>query len=92
MVSSGQTRVLSPEEWAERIRREFVALPGLRLTTSQAARILGLDAGLCRQVLDRLVVRRFLSTLPDGTYLRVDQIPAGLMGAGAHARAPFRVA
>lgn len=92
MVSSDHTRVLSAEEWAERIRREFVALPGLRLSTTQAARILGVDPGLCRQVLERLVARGFLSTLPDGTYLRLDQIPAGLIGGGARVRVPSRVA
>jgi hypothetical protein len=91
MVSARQARVLSPEDWAERIRREFVALPGLRLTMAQASRILGLEPGLCRQVLDRLVARQFLSAQPDGTYLRLDQLPARAAGADAHAT-PFRVA
>jgi hypothetical protein len=45
---------------ADRVRGEFNEMPGLRLTREQAARLWGLDAQACDQVLDRLVAASFL--------------------------------
>jgi hypothetical protein len=44
----------------ERVRGEFNEMPGLRLTPEQAARLWGLDAGSCNQVLRSLVSSSFL--------------------------------
>ncbi|MEQ1574107.1 MAG: hypothetical protein ABL993_07650 [Vicinamibacterales bacterium] len=38
-----------------RIQAEFIEMPGLKLTLSQAARLFGLDAGRCSQILVALV-------------------------------------
>jgi hypothetical protein len=44
----------------ERVRGEFIEMPGLRLTPPQAARLLGLDSSACNEVLERLVASAFL--------------------------------
>ena len=44
----------------ERVRGEFNEMPGLRLTPEQAARLWGLDARSCNQVLGSLVSSSFL--------------------------------
>lgn len=55
----------------ERIRSEFLEMPGLRLTVAQAERLCGIDHALCKGVLDALVDARFLCIRPDGTYARL---------------------
>ena len=42
---------------ANRVRSEFIEMPGLRLTPRQAARLWGLDAPACENVIDVLVSR-----------------------------------
>jgi len=44
----------------ERVRGEFNEMPGLRLTPEQAARLWGLDAKSCGEVLRALVSASFL--------------------------------
>jgi hypothetical protein len=44
----------------ERVRGEFKEMPGLRLTPEQAARLWGLDARSCGEVLRSLVSSSFL--------------------------------
>jgi DNA-binding IclR family transcriptional regulator len=53
---------------AQRIREEFQEAPGLRLTSSQAARFWGLDLQTCEQVLDELRQAGFLWKTADGRY------------------------
>ena len=55
----------------ERLRGEFMEMPGLRLTPRQVQRLCGVDAALCQQVLDALVDLKFLRVNVDGTYSRV---------------------
>ena len=43
-----------------RIQGEFLEMPGLRLTTSQAQRLWGLDREICETVLQSLVSEKFL--------------------------------
>jgi hypothetical protein len=52
----------------DRLRGEFLEMPGLRLTPSQAERLCGLNSTMCRDVLDALVASGFLSRGPDGSY------------------------
>jgi hypothetical protein len=54
----------------ERLRAEFLEMPGLRLTARQVQRLCGVDETLCREVLDTLVDVKFLRLNPDGTYAR----------------------
>ena len=43
-----------------RVRAEFLEMPGLSLTSAQAARLWAFDAALCDEVLAALVDTRFL--------------------------------
>ena len=54
----------------DRIRAEFTEMPGLRLSAAQVQRLCGIDATVCQAVLDALVDVKFLSALPDHTYIR----------------------
>jgi hypothetical protein len=55
----------------ERIRAEYLEMPGLNLTFSQVQRLCGIDRAPCQAVLDALVEARFLHVRADGTYVRV---------------------
>jgi len=57
-----------------RIRGEFLEMPGLRLTTEQAARLWHIDAATCAEVLSRLVAERFLTRTRAGAYVRSDVV------------------
>jgi DNA-binding IclR family transcriptional regulator len=54
----------------ERIRDDFLEMPGMRLTFAQVARLSGLEEAICRRVLDDLVREQFLCVRPDQRYAR----------------------
>ena len=54
----------------QRIRSEFLEMPGLRLTPAQAARLWALDRHTSERVLDGLTLAGFLLKNRDGAYLR----------------------
>jgi hypothetical protein len=54
----------------ERVRAEYIEMPGLRLRAEQVQRLCGIEQKVCRLVLDTLVHARFLSVNPDGQYRR----------------------
>jgi hypothetical protein len=56
----------------ERVRSEFLEMPGLRLTMPQAARLWGLDLPSCEAVVDALVRREFLQRTASGAVARID--------------------
>jgi hypothetical protein len=67
--------VVSPVEvhaLVNRVRHEFLEMPGLRLTPQQAARLWGLDRPACDNVIDVLVRAEFLRWTPAGTVARVE--------------------
>lgn len=55
---------------ALRLRHEFIALPGLKLTLSQTARLLDVRVHHAELLLDVLVEEQFLIRTPDGMYRR----------------------
>ena len=57
-----------------RIRGEFLEMPGLRLTSEQAARLWHVDVATCTIVLSRLVSDRFLNRTRSGAYVRADAV------------------
>jgi len=61
----------------ERLRAEFLEMPGLRLNAAQTQRLCGVDEALCQQVLDALVDVKFLRLNADGTYSRLSDGEAG---------------
>ena len=56
---------------AHRIYSEYLEMPGLRLTSAQAQRLLGIDAAVCTNALELLVDAGFLRLTPTGQYARV---------------------
>ena len=54
----------------ERLRAEFLEMPGLRLTQQQVQRLCGIEPKICQLVLQELVNARFLAVKPDGSYTR----------------------
>ncbi len=57
-----------------RIRGEFLEMPGLRLTCEQVQRLYGLDPALCRRAMDRLVDVGFLCLMANRTYARISDV------------------
>jgi len=57
----------------ERIRAEFLEMPGLSLTPQQIERLCGIEATVCRVVLDTLTRSKFLCERPDGRYARLTE-------------------
>jgi hypothetical protein len=53
-----------------RIRAEFLEMPGLRLKSEQVQRLCGVERALCQMVLDGLVDAKFLCVSSDGHYAR----------------------
>ena len=58
------------DEVLQRIRGEFVEMPGLRLTSAQARRLWGLEGDVCTALLGSLVDARFLVQTRDGVFVR----------------------
>jgi hypothetical protein len=55
----------------ERVRAEFLEMPGLRLTAAQVERLCGVERIMCKTVLEALVDARFLRVSADGIYARL---------------------
>lgn len=55
-----------------RIVAEYREMPGLSLTSSQAARLLGLDAAQCGRLLETLVAEGHLRRTSQGKYALAD--------------------
>lgn len=55
----------------QRLRAEFLEMPGLRLTPPQVQRLCGVDMTVCKPVLDALVASHFLQRHADGSYARL---------------------
>jgi hypothetical protein len=74
----------------QRIRSEYLEMPGLSLSADQVQRLCGVNRELCGCVLDALVESGFLSRRSDGAYgrdrdpdiSRVRPAKAGLEPAG----------
>ena len=57
-------------EVRERLRAEFIEMPGLRLRAEQVQRLCGIERILCQTVLNELVSANFLRLKADGHYAR----------------------
>ncbi len=55
-----------PDQTVDRIRSEFLEMPGLKLTIWQAQRLLGLDQTTCEAVIKGLTEVHFLARTRDG--------------------------
>jgi hypothetical protein len=56
----------------QRARGEYRDMPGLRLTTRQASRLMGLEPDVCESILQRLVDARVLRRTRDGAFVYDD--------------------
>ena len=56
----------------QRVRADFLEMPGLRLTEAQARRLWALDADVCSAVLAELVASRFLTRSRNDSFVRAD--------------------
>ena len=59
------------EDALNRLRAEFLEMPGMHLKPEQVQRLCGVERGLCQTVLDSLVDAKFLRVSADGQYARV---------------------
>src|SRR5438093_7064912 len=67
--ATGKRSVMAThEQLLDRIRGEYVEMPGLRLTFPQACRLWHVDPQTCQTVLRDLVAERFLHQAQDGAY------------------------
>src|SRR6202008_2028807 len=57
-----------PQDIVERVRSEYLEMPGMRLTPRQLQRLCGIGPSVCDAVLESMVASRFLTVKPDGTY------------------------
>jgi DNA-binding GntR family transcriptional regulator len=63
------TSMRVPQQILERIRAEYLEMPGMTLKADQVARLCGLDRTLCLAALQALVDAKFLSIKADGAYV-----------------------
>jgi hypothetical protein len=56
----------------QRVRSEFLEMPGLQLTPGQARRLWNLEGELCQAVIDALVAEAFLRWTASGAVRRID--------------------
>lgn len=54
----------------DRVRGEFLEMPGLSLTPQQASRLWAVDRATSERVLNRLASAGFLARTREGVYLR----------------------
>ena len=59
------------EDVLNRLRAEFLEMPGLRLKSDQVQRLCGVERTICQMVLDLLVDEEFLCAKLDGHYARL---------------------
>lgn len=64
---------LPDERLVQRLRAEYIEMPGMKLTIEQVRRLCGIEETICRTVLESLVQTRFLFLRADGTYVRVTE-------------------
>ena len=77
----------------QRIRAEYLEMPGLSLRPEQVQRLCGVDSALCETVLKSLVESGFLARRADGAYGRfrnLDIARARQAKAGLESRARAR--
>jgi len=71
---------MSPyQQVLERIRAEYLEMPGMRLRLEQVQRLCGIERSLCKVALDSLVDAKFLCVKSDGCYARLadGRVPGG---------------
>jgi hypothetical protein len=65
---SAPADVTSKQQMLNRVRGEFLEMPGLRLRVEQAQRLWGLDRATCQELLASLVDANFLARCGNDAY------------------------
>jgi len=65
--------IMPNPEVIERIRSEYMEMPGLSLTAHQVQRLCGIDRELCHDALGMLVADAFLQLRANGAYIRLTE-------------------
>ena len=66
------TRGYAGHDPLDRVRGEYLEMPGLSLTERQAQRLWGLDHDTCKALLEALLETGFLRRTHQGGYVRAD--------------------
>jgi hypothetical protein len=72
-VNTGRPKL--SEQLIRRVCGEYLEMPGMRLSRTQAQRLWGLDEETCTQILEFLVEARFLRLSARDTYGRLTEGP-----------------
>ena len=56
----------------DRIRAEYLEMPGVRLTPAQVQWLCGVELDICERVLEQLAAAGFLYWTDEGSYARVE--------------------
>src|SRR5258706_6106983 len=72
----------------DRIRAEYLEMPGMLLSPAQVQRLSGVEIAICQVVLDDLVQMRFLQAGSDGRYARDTENASRLRPAKADSKTP----
>ena len=68
VTAHGEDRMLTAA--LQRVKAEYLEMPGLQLTRNQAARLWAYDLALCDAVLSALVEERFLTCTRGTSFVR----------------------
>jgi hypothetical protein len=71
MTGKSAVTICAAEVILRRIRSEYVEMPGLSLTPSQAQRLWSLPSEECEVLLEQLVVEGFLRRTDRGTFVKL---------------------
>ena len=61
------------QDLLQRLRAEYLEMPGLRLTVEQVQRLCGIEKRVCQSILDALVEAGFLYANGEGMYARLTE-------------------
>jgi hypothetical protein len=79
-------KTLPYQQVFERIRAEFLEMPGMQLTVEQVERLSGVERATCKTVLDDLVRAGFLCISANGSYGRLSGPRRAESAEGQHGR------
>ena len=79
-----KTSPTSTARLVERIREEYAAMPGLKLTREQACRLWGAGHGTCEAALEALLAEGFLHQTGTGKYVTLPRPGGSAAGIGVN--------
>ena len=57
------------QQIVERLRAEYLEMPGMTLKPEQIQRLCGIEPSMCKEALEALVEAKFLRVKSDGSYV-----------------------